>query len=41
MNEVEYMDFLCRCEEFEERNNDCWMDDGWEDDYGDGAETYT
>lgn len=31
MNELEYLDFLCRCGEFEERNNGNWMDDGWED----------
>lgn len=34
MNEMEYFDFLCRCEEYEERNNDSWMDDGWEEEYG-------
>ena len=34
MNELEYLDFLCRCGEFEDRNNGNWMDDGWEDDYG-------
>ena len=32
MNEMEYLDFLCRCEDFEERNNDRWIDEGWEDD---------
>lgn len=41
MNEMEYFDFLCRCEDFEERDNTRWMDDGLEDDYGERAETYT
>ena len=34
MNDIEYMDFLCRCEEFEERSGGDWMDYGWEDEYG-------
>lgn len=34
MNDIEYMDFLCKCEEFEERSRGDWMDAEMEGDYG-------
>ena len=41
MNEMDYFDFLDKCEEFEERSRAGWMDNGLEDeDYGE-RETYT
>lgn len=40
MPETEYIDFLCRCEGYEERDNDRWMDGEREDDYAEGTETY-